>query len=263
MMTLDNGGRASGAVSLVAPPADLADVVEHASIDYVRVRSEDWRVVPDASPYLIAIATAAGGVPRLSIVLVGARSRFAAIDSSHRSATIAVRLRPGALPLITGVSALAFVDRSVPIADVFAARALRDLELSADAPARLLAVQLLRLLRRVRRGTMPALLPSRAAGTLAVTAIASSLGMPSRSLHERYRRYVGLSPKRMLRITRLHEALRAARRGSSWSAVAQASGFADQSHLTREMQALLGETPGAWAARGAADSFKTRPPSGT
>jgi AraC-like DNA-binding protein len=33
--------------------------------------------------------------------------------------------------------------------------------------------------------------------------------------------------------------------------------FAEQAHLTRELRALLGETPSAWKARGSADSFKT------
>lgn len=261
MVTLDNGGRAAGAVTLIAPPADLADLVEHASIDYVRAPTADWRIVPDASPHLIAIVTTRDGTQRLSVVLVGARSRFEAIDTSQRSATIAVRLKPGALPmLVSGGSARDFIDRSFPIADVFGGGVLRDLELSPDAPAAVLHSELLRLLRRVRRGTMPLLLPIPAGGPISVGAIASRLETPTRSLHERYRRHVGLSPKRVLRIVRLHEALRMAPTMPSWSAVAVAAGFADQSHLTREMKTLLGDTPTAWSARRSADSFKTALP---
>jgi AraC-like DNA-binding protein len=43
----------------------------------------------------------------------------------------------------------------------------------------------------------------------------------------------------------------------SWAAIAAMAGYADQAHLTRELHALLGETPSAWRARGSAVSFKT------
>jgi AraC-like DNA-binding protein len=78
-------------------------------------------------------------------------------------------------------------------------------------------------------------------------------------LRERTHREIGLSPKHILRVVRLHAALHAARKpGASWSDVASRSGYADQSHLTREMRDLLGETPSSWRTRGTAVSFKTR-----
>lgn len=262
MVTLDNGGLASASTALVAPPIDLADLVEHSSIDDGRPHTADWRIVPDASPHLIAIATTARGRPGLSVVLVGARSRFEAIDTSGRSATIAIRLKPGTLPVIAGLPASDFMDRSVPIGAVFSTAALRDLELSADAPAPRVLGQLLRLLRRARRGTIPDLMPRSGAAGITVNDLAFSLDMPSRSLYEQYQRHVGLSPKRVLRILRLHKALQMARQTASWADVAHGAGFADQPHLTREMKQLLGETPTAWAARGSADSFKTPAPGG-
>jgi AraC-like DNA-binding protein len=77
-------------------------------------------------------------------------------------------------------------------------------------------------------------------------------------LYERSRKSVGLAPKRALRIARLHRALRLADGRQPWSAAAAAAGYADQAHLTRDMQALLGEGPTDWALRGRlADSFKT------
>lgn len=56
----------------------------------------------------------------------------------------------------------------------------------------------------------------------------------------------------------MHAALHAARGpGRSWSDVAYVAGYADQPHLTRELRALLGETPSAWKTRGSADSLPT------
>jgi hypothetical protein len=63
-------------------------------------------------------------------------------------------------------------------------------------------------------------------------------------------------------VRRLHAALRAARdERRSWCEIAHAAGYADQAHLTRDVRALLGEPPSAWAARGSAVSFKTPDPS--
>ncbi len=91
-----------------------------------------------------------------------------------------------------------------------------------------------------------------------VAALAAATNLCQRALYEYWHDQVGLAPKRALRIVRLHRALWFAHRRRSWSEVAAAAGFADQAHLTREMQALLGEGPSDWAKRGRdADLFKT------
>jgi AraC-like DNA-binding protein len=91
-----------------------------------------------------------------------------------------------------------------------------------------------------------------------VVALAAAIGLGKRSLYERSRESVGLATKRPLRIAHLHRALWLADGRQPWSAVAAAAGYADQAHLTRDMQALLGEGPTDWARRGRlADSFKT------
>jgi AraC-like DNA-binding protein len=258
MVLLDNGGRHGSEVTLIAPPQDLSGVIEHLWVQGCGDMAADWRVVADSSPYLIAAVTGTGS-RRIRVSLVGARTCAASIDAARRVMTVGVRLRPGALPILTNASAQEFVDRSVPIDDVFTSAVLSGLELGDDAPAALIVHELIRLTRRASGGrTVTSALAGAPARARTVNQISAWLGTPARSLRERMYREVGLSPKRMLRVLRLHAALRAARRsGASWSHVACAAGYADQAHLTREVRALLGETPSAWAARGSAVSFKT------
>lgn len=259
MVLLDNGGRHGSEVTLIAPPHDLAGLIEHLWVQDCDDMAADWRVVADPSPHLIA-AVMSSAPRRIRVSLVGARTCAATIDVSHRVMTVGVRLRPGALPILTNASAQEFVDRSVPVDDVFTSDVLSGLELGDAAPAVTIVHELMRLTRRASGGrTVTSALAGTAARVRTVNEIIAWLGTPARSLRERVHREVGLSPKRMLRVLRLHAALRAARgSGASWSHVACAAGYADQAHLTREVRALLGETPSAWAARGSAVSFKTQ-----
>ena len=61
---------------------------------------------------------------------------------------------------------------------------------------------------------------------------------------------------------RFHQACRLAKAGAApgWAGIAADSGYADQAHLVRELAALAGETPTAWARRVAlSDGRLTRP----
>jgi AraC-like DNA-binding protein len=171
---------------------------------------------------------------------------------------VGLRLRPGALPAVIDASAREFVDRSVAIEDVFGTAALADLELGPGAAAPLILHELIRLIRRASgQRTVRHFLPDSTSPAWTVADVARWTGEATRSLRERAHREIGLSPKRTLRVLRLHSALHERRRGRSWAQVAYAAGYADQAHLTRELRSLLGETPSAWQARASAVSFKT------
>lgn len=261
MVLLDHGGRDAAEFDIIAPPADLSTVVEHLWIPSQSTTAfSEWRVVADASPHLIATVIAEK-MRRIRVVLVGARSQAATIDMSQRVLTVGVRLRPGALPAVVDGSARELMDRSVRVDDVFGAGMMADLELSHDAPPSVIARELLRLLRRARRRRDVRMMRAESLRpSMTVAALAERLGEPTRSLRERVHREVGLSPKRALRVLRLHDALHVRRTGATWSHVAHAAGYADQAHLTRELRDLLGETPSEWQARGSAVSFKTARP---
>ena len=71
---------------------------------------------------------------------------------------------------------------------------------------------------------------------------AASLGMSERQLERHCRAWLGLSPKRLQRLTRFHAMLAdAARRGRLPAAdTALAAGYYDQSHLARDVRLLTG-----------------------
>lgn len=81
---------------------------------------------------------------------------------------------------------------------------------------------------------------------LSVADIATDLGITPRQVHRRCLDLFGLSPSVLRRIARLHTAART-RCTSGRAALADlaaASGYADQSHMTREVRALTGQPPG-------------------
>ncbi|WP_174406919.1 helix-turn-helix domain-containing protein [Desulfovibrio subterraneus] len=85
-------------------------------------------------------------------------------------------------------------------------------------------------------------------GTRDIAATAAHLGTSTRQLERSFAHHVGLSPKQFCRILRLHKVLHLLRNNPAsvrWSSVAAECGFADQSHLVREMQSLFGLTPSA------------------
>ena len=71
----------------------------------------------------------------------------------------------------------------------------------------------------------------------------------SRTLQRLFARYVGVSPKWVLRRYRLHEAAAALAREQDrpWAEVAAELGYFDQSHFIRDFTAAIGLTPVAYA----------------
>ncbi|WP_370198028.1 AraC family transcriptional regulator [Roseibium sp.] len=66
------------------------------------------------------------------------------------------------------------------------------------------------------------------------------------SLSRQFRKVFGTSPHRYLVMRRLEKAKTELRQGASLADAAFASGFADQSHLTRHFKRTFGMTPGHW-----------------
>jgi AraC-like DNA-binding protein len=169
---------------------------------------------------------------------------------------IGVRLRPGVAHHILDISARDLLNQHVPLRDFWPReRALRweDVIARETLPARLHAVgeAIAERLEDARdRGSVV----TRAASWLArhpragVTELSDLCGLSERQVRRQFHLAVGYGPKQLQRILRLQYLLwLASRRQSPRFDLAQlaiAAGYADQPHMTREVRALTGLSPG-------------------
>lgn len=260
MILLDQAGAGAGGARFFSPSPAHAPWLE-----YLWTQRSDaapagraWRVVPELNPHLIFTLAPAGSRQPVRCSLVGPRSRFADVVMANRVMTYGVCLRPGALPQLTRLPSSDFTDHAIPIEAVFGARGRSLMErLAEPASQRGILDTLAAFLAEVwsgpnHRKSLPL------EGCDRVAELAAQMGLPSRTLHARLTQEVGLSPKRILRIQRLHRTLKLAQaRSSAWPQIAASAGFADQAHMIREFTELLGESPTAWRQRWSADFFNT------
>jgi AraC-like DNA-binding protein len=78
--------------------------------------------------------------------------------------------------------------------------------------------------------------------------LADEIGWSRSHLVSRFRREVGLSPKRFARVARFRSAFDRLATATSLATVAAECGYADQSHLTHEFREMAGETPSSYQA---------------
>jgi AraC-like DNA-binding protein len=177
-----------------------------------------------------------------------------------RAWTAGVRLRAGAIPALTGLAARELTDASIPIEQMSWARAGGVMERLEDArtPDEAAAVLLSCLRARLGAADGEAMRAARLLETLrtvrgqTVRRMAAELGLAERTLHHLCVTKVGLGPRRIARILRMHGALNSAITGTDgWARIAARHDYADQSHLIREFQELLGESPVAFLKRAA------------
>lgn len=83
-------------------------------------------------------------------------------------------------------------------------------------------------------------------GAVSVAQLCAELGCSRRHLSGRFGDAVGLGPKAVGRILRFERATALLGAGVAPGTVAATCGFADQPHLTRELRAMAGVTPGAF-----------------
>ncbi|GAA1962518.1 helix-turn-helix transcriptional regulator [Catenulispora subtropica] len=73
------------------------------------------------------------------------------------------------------------------------------------------------------------------------------VGWSARHLRTRFLEQVGMPPKAVARVLRLQTALRARLAGRTWAQAAALARFHDQAHLSHEVRAMTGLTPGRLA----------------
>ncbi|KUL95532.1 hypothetical protein DK26_10400 [Bosea sp. WAO] len=92
-------------------------------------------------------------------------------------------------------------------------------------------------------------------GSGRMRALAAATGWSERHLTRRFTAETGVGPKTIARILRFEHArvLATSRPPGGWAAIAQAAGYADQAHMTREFTALSGLPPSALARNDAGE----------
>jgi AraC-like DNA-binding protein len=94
------------------------------------------------------------------------------------------------------------------------------------------------------------------AGRTGIAALACEIGCSRKHLTVRFRREFGMAPKMFARVLRFDRALRGLRGANAvdWAQLADACGYADQAHLTRDFTAFAGSPPAALLRRELPDS---------
>lgn len=209
----------------------------------------------------------------MDLVWTGSELLVAGPDTVARPAlrergvtTAGLRFAPGVLPSLLQVPAVELHNRRVALIDVVAApsrAAVNRLE-AGEAALPVLAALTARLpgappdpsVAALRSALAPeTTLPARVsvgcgAGSPpeSVATLADMLGCSTRSVHRRCLSAFGYGPAVLRRVLRFRRATALLHAGMAPADVAALAGYADQPHLSREVKALAGASPGQLAS---------------
>ncbi|HET7248486.1 MAG TPA: helix-turn-helix domain-containing protein [Gemmatimonadales bacterium] len=239
------------------PPLDLADALEALWIhETSSLQHVVHRVVPDAAVSLCFTGSRANdgsrGGTRLRLIGPVTRPRPFTPPPGHRMEAVRIKLE-WSLPLL-GVAPWEFADRDPLYADaqpdLAAPLEARLAETTKSADALALLVEFVRARRSRVAGAGTLLIAGmeslrRGARAPRVAELAGRLGVSDRHLRRLMVDATGISPRHFARIQRFHALLRSADLAPrpAWARLAAHHGYADQSHLIREVQDLAGTTP--------------------
>ncbi|GIH62101.1 helix-turn-helix transcriptional regulator [Microbispora siamensis] len=241
------------------PPAEAYRIVIRASgrrlrpyvLGWAGFRAPAGRLPPSRMLPLNA-ATLIIDFTGMSAIVTGPRSAATLPARTPWRHGVAVGLTPAGMSALTGTSMREVAGATVHLADLLGARAAEltgRLAAPANWAARFSLLEQL-LTAWLRPDAVPNGVIMQAwlrlqepDGRLTIGALADELGVSRRYLELGFRRSVGLSPKTVARIARFQRAVDLLRRPSATLGQAVACGYADQSHLTREIRAMAGMTP--------------------
>jgi AraC-like DNA-binding protein len=179
-----------------------------------------------------------------NVVIAGPDTRAQVFLSAPGSALIGLRFAPGYGPRVLGVPADEFTDRRVPLDEVWTPAVVRRITdaLSASAtPARTLeAVALGSCSQADQSAALVEHVVALARAGCNSTMIADRIGLSTRQLQRRSAAAFGYGAKTLHRILRMQQALALVRRGVRAADSAARTGYADQSHLSRDVKDMAG-----------------------
>jgi AraC-like DNA-binding protein len=86
-------------------------------------------------------------------------------------------------------------------------------------------------------------------GNKRIDDLARYIGLSQSALERRFRRVVGVSPKRFASVMRLQRAVQLRASGADFTSVAHAAGYFDQSHFIHDFRRATGSSPDAFFRR--------------
>ncbi|HEX3748907.1 MAG TPA: helix-turn-helix domain-containing protein [Bryobacteraceae bacterium] len=192
-------------------------------------------------------------------VLAGISTVYSVIDTDEQECVAGVSFRPGGTAAFFPMPAYELCDFDLPLEFAWgraSAARVREQLLAAPTPtAKLDALE--RVLRDAwRQRTFDTAIAfalsqlGRAPAAGGIDAVADRIGLSTRRLAERFKRVVGVSPKRYGRILRFQRALDCAERGRrvDWTRIAADCGYFDQAHFIHDFRSFAGITPTGYDA---------------
>ncbi|MEU6865660.1 helix-turn-helix domain-containing protein [Streptomyces sp. NPDC046876] len=170
---------------------------------------------------------------------------------------VQVRLSPVIARAVLGASPADLDGAVVPLGDLWGREASRICGQLADTPSWQDRFALTDALLARRYGAGPAVDPEVAwawhrivvsRGLARVDGLAAEVGWSRKRLWSRFRLQLGLPPKRAVKLVRFDHAAHRLVAGDGAARVAADTGYADQSHLHRDVMAFTGATPATVAA---------------
>ena len=212
------------------------------------------RVIPDGC--VDVYVTAQG-----KVMIAGSASTYFDVPAGDCDVLAGLRLRPGAAAAVIGCPASEFTNQRHPFDSAFggAGPRIADSLFGATTPRERIAIltdavadHLAGSNPFIDRAVSSAVSVLRIQPYRPVSVLASDVGLSERQLWRRFDIAVGYGPKRLgrvFRFQRLLDVVYAARDANSWSQLAIAAGYADQSHMINECLALTGGPPTALHVR--------------
>jgi AraC-like DNA-binding protein len=241
--------RDTGFVRRREPPSGLATLVFNLG--------EELRVEHPADT---RTAYRAGGA-----FYTGLSSTYAVTETDRAQEGAQVMLTPLGARRLLGIPLSEVGDQLIDPVDLFGGAARRMIERlqEANSMTRRLAILEEEMQQALTRPGQPlasdlvwAMQRLRArCGRIGIAALAAELGCSRKHLTVRFTSEFGMAPKLFARVLRFDKALTGlrARRGASWAALADACGYADQAHLSRDFTAFVGSPPEAFFRRALPD----------
>ncbi len=230
-----------------APGLDALRMVPHPAVTLLLVFGDGSPVLDDAG----------GRRHRDSLVAgPGLGSGGAVRASGENVACVQVRLSPVIARAVLGVSPAELDGATVPLEDLWGREAARVRERLGEAVSWQQRFDLADTLLARRYGAGPPVDPEvagawhrvvAARGRVRVDSLAAGAGWSRKRLWSRFRTQLGPTPKRAARLVRFDHAVHRLVAGEGAARVAADAGYADQSHLHRDVVAFAGVTPAAVA----------------